>query len=74
MSVSDAVKICASFASEASMRILRSCARLTKALGYVGFDATMLSSSAIPASIKSALESFDVRRMMSFCRVSRTES
>jgi hypothetical protein len=74
MSDSGAEKMWASAGNEASIRILRSCARLTKALGYVGFVAVMLSSSCIPASIDAGLESFDVRRMMSFCCVSRMAS
>lgn len=74
ISASTAEKMCAFLGNEPSIRILLSCARLTKALGYVGFDAMIVSSSLIPFSIKSALNSPDVRRMMSFCCVSKTES
>lgn len=74
MSESDAEKMLLSLGKEASIRILRNCARLTKALGYVGLVAMMLSSSCIPASTNSELESLDVRRMMPFCCVSRMDS
>jgi hypothetical protein len=74
MSGSGAEKIWFSFGSVASIRILRNIARLTKALGYAGFELTMLSNSSISTSIVSGLESLDVRRMMSFCCASRVDS
>lgn len=70
----DAEKTWASFGSVDSIRILRSCARLTKALGYVGFVVMMLSSSFIPQSTVSRPDSRDARRMMLFCCVSRFDN
>ena len=74
ISDSGAEKMSASLGSSASIFILRSIARLTKALGYDGFDVMMLSRLLIADSMVSVLESLDVCRIMSFCCVSSTDS
>lgn len=74
ISASGAKKMCLSLDRDASILILRSIARLTKALGYVGCDVMTLFRFSISEATVAKLESLDVRRTMSFCCVSRVDS
>ena len=71
---SGAEKMWLSAGRVASICIRRNIARLTKALGYDGFEMITSSSSFIAESIVCVLESLDARRIMSFCCVSKIES
>jgi hypothetical protein len=70
----DAEKMLVSSFKDASIFILRTIARLTKALGYAGHDFAMSSKFLMAESIVSPLDSLDARRTMSLCSVSRIDS